>query len=238
MGPRTSLDGYEKSHPPPGFETRTAHNVSNRYTDYAIPAHASNLVPLTEICKIFRPRIGWKKILRVSVQFADSFRKNSFPGGNPRLLAPYLRLFQWRFSASNRLAPWPAHPLFRPWIRSWVGPRTGLHNLDTRKSSSFSRESNYSSWAVQLLSYSLFRLHVWTNDWSTVRINFTLHRVSLLDSVRYFCASVYEVWRYHSNYFQLRFERRVNVTWAHAIIWTKSCSIRRSPHEMSEGTNH
>jgi len=47
------------------------------------------LVPLTEVFK-------------VSVQFADSFRKNSFPGGNPRLLAPYLRLFKRSLSASNR----------------------------------------------------------------------------------------------------------------------------------------
>jgi len=40
------------------------------------------LVPPTEVCKLFRPRIDWKTFLRVTVHFPDSFRKNSFPGGN------------------------------------------------------------------------------------------------------------------------------------------------------------
>jgi hypothetical protein len=51
-----------KISPPPGFENRTDHHVSSPYTDYAILAHASNLVPLTEVCKLFRPRIDWGKV--------------------------------------------------------------------------------------------------------------------------------------------------------------------------------
>jgi hypothetical protein len=33
VGPRAGLDGYGKSHPPPGFDPRTVQPVASRYTD-------------------------------------------------------------------------------------------------------------------------------------------------------------------------------------------------------------
>jgi hypothetical protein len=39
VGPRTGLDGCEKSRPPPGFGPRTVQPIASRYTDCAIPAH-------------------------------------------------------------------------------------------------------------------------------------------------------------------------------------------------------
>jgi len=38
MGPRTGLDGCEKTRPPPGFEPRTFQPIASHYTDCAIPA--------------------------------------------------------------------------------------------------------------------------------------------------------------------------------------------------------
>ena len=38
MCPRTGLDACGKTHPPPGFGSRTVQPVANRYTDYAVPA--------------------------------------------------------------------------------------------------------------------------------------------------------------------------------------------------------
>jgi len=43
--------------------------------------------------------------LRIHVLLADSFWRNNFACGNMALLAPCLRLFQWRPSATYRLAP-------------------------------------------------------------------------------------------------------------------------------------
>jgi hypothetical protein len=39
VGPRTCLDWWGKSRPPPGFDPQTVQPVVSRYTDYAIPAH-------------------------------------------------------------------------------------------------------------------------------------------------------------------------------------------------------
>jgi hypothetical protein len=38
VGPRTGLDGWEKSRPPPGFNPRTVQPAVSRYTDWAILA--------------------------------------------------------------------------------------------------------------------------------------------------------------------------------------------------------
>jgi hypothetical protein len=141
--------------------------------------------------KLFRSRTGWWKFLRARLQIADNFRINSFPCGNLSWLAPYLQLFQWRLSDPYRLALLAAarlaRPFVRPWIRSCVGPKMGLPNLDTRKTSSFSRESNHSSWVVQLLSY-LYRGRKW--QWNTIYVNLMLQWVNLPDSVMFHCASV------------------------------------------------
>jgi len=42
VGPRASLNGCEKSRPPPlpGFDPQTVQPVASGYTDYAIPAQA------------------------------------------------------------------------------------------------------------------------------------------------------------------------------------------------------
>ena len=39
MGPRTGLDGCEKSCLPTGPDPRTVQGVASRYTAYSIPAH-------------------------------------------------------------------------------------------------------------------------------------------------------------------------------------------------------
>jgi len=51
VGSRPSLNGCEKSRPPPrpGFDPRTVQPVANRYTDWAIPAHT----PLEYLSSIF-----------------------------------------------------------------------------------------------------------------------------------------------------------------------------------------
>jgi len=43
VGPRTILDGSEKSRHPPGFDSLTVQTISSRYTDYAIPAATLNV---------------------------------------------------------------------------------------------------------------------------------------------------------------------------------------------------
>jgi hypothetical protein len=44
VGPRSGLDGCEKSRPPLGFDPRTVQPVASRYTDCAIPAHLPNKI--------------------------------------------------------------------------------------------------------------------------------------------------------------------------------------------------
>ena len=43
VGPRAGLYGCRKSHPPPGFDTRTFQPIGSRYTDWAIPALYLNI---------------------------------------------------------------------------------------------------------------------------------------------------------------------------------------------------
>ena len=43
VNPTAGLDGWEKFRPLAGFDPRTLHPVSSRYTDYAIPAHLLKL---------------------------------------------------------------------------------------------------------------------------------------------------------------------------------------------------
>jgi hypothetical protein len=43
VGPRVGLDVCKNSRPPPGFDPRTAQPLTSRYTDYAIPAHGSQV---------------------------------------------------------------------------------------------------------------------------------------------------------------------------------------------------
>ena len=46
-GPRSGLEGYGKSRPPPGFDP-----VASRYTDYAIPAQLLNKGILNNFCNV------------------------------------------------------------------------------------------------------------------------------------------------------------------------------------------
>jgi hypothetical protein len=39
VGPKHGLDGWGKSHHPPGFDPRTVKPVASLYTDWAIPVH-------------------------------------------------------------------------------------------------------------------------------------------------------------------------------------------------------
>jgi hypothetical protein len=39
VGPRAGLDGWGKSHHPPGFDHRTVQRVASRYSKYAILGH-------------------------------------------------------------------------------------------------------------------------------------------------------------------------------------------------------
>jgi hypothetical protein len=44
VGPKTVLNGYGKSRPPPGFDPRTVQLVANRYNDYAVLKNSMNLI--------------------------------------------------------------------------------------------------------------------------------------------------------------------------------------------------
>ena len=48
----------------------------------------------------------------------DNFRRNSFACGNPSLLAPYLRIFQWHLCALYTFAPWAGARLAGILVRS------------------------------------------------------------------------------------------------------------------------
>jgi hypothetical protein len=58
MSPRTGLDGWGKSRPPPGFDPRTAQLVAIRYTDWTIPAHLEE-TSQTIKCDTRRPQNQW-----------------------------------------------------------------------------------------------------------------------------------------------------------------------------------
>jgi hypothetical protein len=102
-GPQGRSGRVRKISPPLGFENRTAHHVSSRYTNYAIPAHASNLVSVTEVCKLFRPRIDWGKVFEGEFPICKKFSEQCFPRWKPEITRTITYLLTYLLTPWSRV---------------------------------------------------------------------------------------------------------------------------------------